>query len=108
MQAGDNILLFPENADEHEEGKSGFLREGVGQLYTGFAMIAPMYWAKTHKRAVFVPIYASKKDRTLTIGHGIVYDPDNNAAAEKERIVTSLLNAMQEMYEKENSISAAS
>ena len=108
MQAGDNILLFPENADEHEEGKSGFLREGVGQLYTGFAMIAPMYWAKTHKRAVFVPIYASKKDRTLTIGHGIVYDPDNNAAAEKERIVTSLLNAMQEMYEKENSISTAS
>lgn len=102
MQAGDNILLFPENADEHEEGKSGFVRDGgVGQLYTGFAMIAPMYWAKVHKRAVFVPIYASKKQRTLTIGYGIKYNPENNAGAEKQRIVDELLAAMQRMADEE-------
>jgi len=73
----------------------------VGQLYTGFAMIAPMYYAKTHKRAVFVPIYASRKHRTLTIGQGVVYDPDNNATAEKLRIVDALLDSMQAMYEQE-------
>ena len=67
----------------------------MGQLYTGFAMIAPMYYAKTHKRAVFVPIYASRKHRTLTIGQGVVYDPDNNATAEKLRIVDAA------MYEQE-------
>lgn len=102
MQAGDNILVFPENGEEHEPGKGGYVREGVGQLYTGFAMIAPMYYAKTHKRAVFVPIYASRRRRTLTIGHGVVYDPDNNATAEKLRIVDALLDAMQGMYEEES------
>ena len=83
------------------QGEGGYAREGVGQLYTGFAMIAPMYYAKTHKRAVFVPIYASRKHRTLTIGQGVVYDPDNNATAEKLRIVDALLDSMQAMYEQE-------
>ena len=101
MQAGDNILVFPENAENHAPGEGGYAREGVGQLYTGFAMIAPMYYAKTHKRAVFVPIYASRKHRTLTIGQGVVYDPDNNATAEKLRIVDALLDSMQAMYEQE-------
>ena len=101
MQAGDNILVFPENAENHAPGEGGYAREGVGQLYTGFAMIAPMYYAKTHKRAVFVPIYASRKHRTLTIGRGVVYDPDNNATEEKLRIVDALLGSMQAMYEQE-------
>ena len=41
MQAGDNILVFPENAENHAPGEGGYAREGVGQLYTGFAMIDP-------------------------------------------------------------------
>ena len=101
MQAGDNILVFPENAENHAPGEGGYAREGVGQLYTGFAMIAPMYYAKTHKRAVFVPIYASRRHHTLTIGQGVVYDPDNNATEEKLRIVDALLGSMQSMYEQE-------
>lgn len=64
-------------------------------------MIAPMYYAKTHKRAVFVPIYASRRHHTLTIGQGVVYDPDNNATEEKLRIVDALLGSMQSMYEQE-------
>ena len=102
MQAGDNILVFPENGEDHAPGEGGYALEGVGQLYTGFAMIAPMYYAKTHKRAVFVPIYASRKHRTLTIGHGIEYDPQNNATEEKLRIVNGLLGSMQAMYEQES------
>lgn len=101
MQAGDNILLFPENGEEHEPGQTGYAREGVGQLYTGFAMLAPMYYAKTKKRAVFVPIYASRKHRTLTIGPGVAYHPERNATEEKLRIVDELLGSMQAMYEKE-------
>ena len=48
-----------------------------------------------------MPIYASRKHRTLTIGQGVVYDPDNNATAEKLRIVDALLDSMQAMYEQE-------
>lgn len=101
MQAGDNILVFPENGEGHAPGQTGYVREGVGRLYTGFAMIAPMYYAKTKKSAVFVPIYASKKHRTLTIGQGIVYDPENNATDEKLRIVDRLLESMKAMSEKD-------
>lgn len=101
MQAGDNVLLFPENGEDHAEGERGYVADGVGQLYTGFAMIAPMYYAKTKRRAVFVPIYASKRRRTLTIGEGIRYDPENNANAEKQRIVDGLLGQMQDMSRDE-------
>lgn len=101
MQAGDNILVFPENGEEHAPGQTGYVRDGVGRLYTGFAMIAPMYYAKTHKRAVFVPIYASRKRRTLTIGQGVVYNPQANATEEKLRIVDALLASMQAMDEKD-------
>ncbi|MEG0640278.1 MAG: hypothetical protein RR824_09575 [Clostridia bacterium] len=97
MQAGDNILLFPENGEEHEVGQKGYVIGGVGKLYTGFAMLAPMYYAKTKKSAVFMPVYASKKHRTLTIGKGILYDPANNAGEEKLRIVNELLGSMQAM-----------
>ncbi|MEG1775144.1 MAG: hypothetical protein RR367_01460 [Clostridia bacterium] len=107
MQAGDNILLFPENGEDHELGQPGYAREGVGKLYTGFAMIAPLYYAKVHKRAVFVPIYASRKLRTLTIGKGVQYNPEANATTEKLRIVDSLLGEMQQMYEKECAVTGA-
>lgn len=101
MQAGDNILLFPENDTGHAVGERGYALEGVGKLFTGFAMIAPLYYAKTHKKAVFIPIYASKKTRTVRIGQGIEYQPDNGANDEKMRIVNGLLSQMQAMYEEE-------
>ena len=101
MQAGDNILLFPENDTGHAVGERGYALEGVGKLFTGFAMIAPLYYSKTHKKAVFIPIYASKKTRTVRIGQGIEYQPDNGANDEKMRIVDGLLSQMQAMYEEE-------
>lgn len=101
MQAGDNILLFPENDTGHAVGERGYASEGVGRLFTGFAMIAPLYYAKTKKKAVFIPVYASKKTRTVCIGQGIEYQPDNGANDEKMRIVDGLLSQMQAMYEEE-------
>lgn len=101
MQAGDNILLFPENDTGHAVGERGYALEGVGKLFTGFAMIAPLYYAKTKKKAIFIPVYASKKTRTVRIGQGIEYQPDNGANDEKMRIVDGLLSQMQAMYEEE-------
>lgn len=98
MQAGDNILLFPEHDQPEAPGQRGYVLEGVGELYTGFAMIAPACYAKTHKRVVFVPVYASKQLRTLTIGQGVVYDPAAPATDEKMRIVNTLVARMEAMY----------
>lgn len=98
MQAGDNILLFPEHDQPDAPGQRGYVLEGVGDLYTGFVMIGPALHAKTRKRAVFVPVYASRQLRTLTIGQGVRYDPDAPANDEKLRIVRALVGRMQAMY----------
>ncbi len=98
MEAEDNILIFPEAGEDHAYGERGYVSQGVGRMYTGFAMLGPAYYAKTGKRAVFVPIYASRRLRTLFIGKGVEYDPQIPANQEKLRIVEELLSRMREMY----------
>ncbi len=97
MQAEDNLLIFPENPDAASLDKPGYLRKGIGEFFTGFAMLAPLYFNKTGKRAIFVPVYASREKRIISFGKGIEYDPDNNPTEEKMRIVQELRTAMLEM-----------
>ncbi len=102
MQAGDNILVFSRaRVKPKAPGQKGYVSEGVGDLYTGFAMIAPAYYQKTHKKAVFIPIYASKRLRTISFGQGIIYRPEAPATQEKLRIVSELQAGMEELYQAE-------
>ncbi|MBE0600438.1 MAG: 1-acyl-sn-glycerol-3-phosphate acyltransferase, partial [Firmicutes bacterium] len=97
MQAGDNLLLFPERGDNLGPGDKGYAEEGIGELYTGFAMIAPALYKKAHKAAVFVPVYASKKLKTLTFGEAIAYDPAAPMNEENTRIVDTLHKRIEAM-----------
>ncbi len=97
MEAGDNILIFPENPNDESLDKAGYLREGVGEFFTGFTMIAQIYHQKTGKCAQFVPIFADKKRRTLTFGEPIFYDPDKPPQEEKQRIAGYLRGEMLRM-----------
>lgn len=97
MEAGDNILIFPENPNDESLEKAGYLREGVGEFFTGFTMIAQIYHQKTGKCAQFVPIFADKKRHTLTFGEAIVYNPDNPPQEEKLRISGYLRGEMLRM-----------
>ncbi len=103
MQAGDNLLVFPERGDERQPGERGYADGGIGELYTGFAMIAPAFYKKTGKTAVFIPTYASKRLKTLTFGEGIVYNPAAPANDEKLRIVNALTQSIGAMvaYEQD-------
>ena len=49
MQAGDNLLIFPERGDREAAGVRGYAEGGIGDLYTGFAMLAPALYHKTRK-----------------------------------------------------------
>ncbi len=97
MEAGDNILIFPENPFNEKQFTGSYVRKGVGEFFTGFTMVAPLYYKRTGKRCVFVPIYADKKRRTLTFGVPTVYDPDNEPNAEKERLCNTLRGEMLRM-----------
>ncbi len=92
MEAGDNILLFPEDSSTTEEGR--FRREGVSEFFTGFTVIGQMYYNKTGKRAQFIPVYADRQKRVITFGVPTLYDPDLPANDEKRRLCDYLRGEM--------------
>ena len=103
MQAGDNLLIFPENpnavAPEH-----GYERAGVGELFSGFVMLAPIYYNKTGKRCRFLPMFAHKGMRTLSFGRLVEYNPDTQPGEERDRIVAEVTAQMQAMAEREEAL----
>lgn len=103
MEAGDNLLIFPENPDGVEQGK-GYERAGIGEMFRGFAMLAPIYYNKTGKRCRFLPMFAHKNARTLSFGTPITYDPDTPPNEERDRIVDAMIQQMQEMAQREEEL----
>ena len=92
MEAGDNILLFPENAATAADHK--YVKEGVSEFYTGFTMIGQLYSQKTGKCPLFVPLYANKKERTITFGVPTRYDDTLPPGEEKDRLCAYLRGEM--------------
>ena len=90
MQAGDNILVFPENAATSPDHR--YMEEGVSEFFTGFTMIGQMYANKTGKCPLFVPLYANGKKRLITFGAPTRYDADAPVNEEKERLCVYLRN----------------
>ncbi len=85
MEAGDNILIFPENPDNK------YPREGMGDLSPGFVMLADLYWKRKGKRMRFLPMYADKSSRTITFGKIFEFNPENKLKDEQERVVAETL-----------------
>ena len=97
MEAGDNILVFPENSATNADGR--FLREGVSEFFSGFAVIGQLYYKRTGKNCRFVPIYADKQRRVISFGHEARYNGEANPAEEKERLSQVLRDEMLRMHE---------
>ena len=102
MEAGDNLLIFPENPDATEV--PGYQHGGMGDMFRGFPMLAQVYHNRTGKRCRFLPMYAHKGLRTLSFGEFILYDPDNAPMAERDRIVDEATRQMREMAEREDEV----
>lgn len=85
LECGDSMLIFPENPNAVAQDH-GYETSGVGTLFSGFAMLAQIYYSKTGKRCRFMPLFAHQASRTVAFGTEIVYDPDNDAADERQRI----------------------
>ncbi len=81
MEAGDNLLIFPENPENK------YPSEGIGELSPGFVMLADIYWKRKKKRLRMLPMYVDKKRRTITFGNIIEFNPDNNLKDEQDRII---------------------
>lgn len=98
MEAGDNILIFPENAATSADGR--YQREGVSEFFTGFTMAGQLYYNKTGHAPLFVPMYADKKKRVISIGVPTRYNPDLPTNEEKERLCVYLRGEMLKLAQR--------
>ena len=95
MEAGDNVLIFPENPENK------YPSEGIGELSPGFVMLADIYWKRKKKQMRFLPMYADKKRRKVTFGDIITFNPDNNLKDEQDRIVSETLQQIRSLAGQE-------
>lgn len=95
MEAGDNLLIFPENPEHDEKYERG----GIGKMAPGFVMLAEAYWKKTGKQMRFMPMYVNKFNRTLTFGNEVVYQPENGYRDEQTRILAEVEEQIRAMAE---------
>lgn len=103
MQAGDNLLIFPENPDADPDAP-GYEDGRPGELFRGFPMLAQVYFSRTGKRCRFLPMLAHKGMRTLSFGTEIVYDPDAAPIDERDRIVEEASRQMQALFDREEAL----
>jgi len=89
LESGEPILIFPE---------AKAVKEGVGEFMTGFEHIAKYYYQKTGKKVSFYPMFISKTNQTMYIGKPVIFNPENDAKIEKERIISTLKDRMLDSY----------
>ncbi|MCX7773718.1 MAG: hypothetical protein N2376_11465 [Clostridia bacterium] len=97
LEAEDNILLFPENPIK----TGGYVREGVGEFFSGFVNIARDYFKKTGKPITFYAIFVDKRKRTLSFSEGISYEGLGSFHEEKKRITGYLYEEMCKLAEQD-------
>lgn len=102
MEAGEPLLIFPEDARDENGHRRLYLREGVDPLSVGFVHLARLYYLKSGKLTLFVPLYANKKQRTISCGQGLLYDPQGPENQE-ETIARQLHQSMLNLYEESQS-----
>ena len=100
LQSGDNLLIFPENPNALAQDH-GYERDGVGELFAGFAMLGQIYHARTGKDCRFVPMFCSKDTHTLTFAPEIVYDAAADPEEERHRIADLCAAEMRRIWEEE-------
>ena len=99
LSGGDELLIFPENPNAAAQDH-GYEQNGVGELFSGFTMLAPIYYKRTGKRCRFVPMYAHQASRTIAFGEEIMYDPERDDMEERERLVREISGSMNHMAEE--------
>lgn len=99
LNCGDAMLIFPENPNAIAQDK-GYERDSIGPLFSGFAMLAPIYYNRTGKCCRFLPLYADQKTRTLSFGTEVVYNPDTPPIDERDRLVHEIETQLHELAKK--------
>lgn len=91
LNKGVAVLIFPEER---------YTESGVGKFQTGFEHLGKYYYQKTGKKISFYPVFISKQEKQMFISEPIIFNPENDAIQEKQRIVYYLRDKMLDSYLK--------
>lgn len=103
LQTGANLLIFPEDPDT-DPNDPGYKSGRPPMLFRGFPMLAQVYYHRTGKCCRFVPVLCHKEGRTVSFGTEILYNPENDPIAERDRIVDEAYNQMQSLFDREEAL----
>ena len=89
LQAGEDIVIFPESAEPY----NGI----VTQFHRHFADLAKLYFRRTGKAVCFVPLYVAPKLKGLYFGPPVRYNPEAPDAEELERICAAMMDGITDL-----------
>lgn len=84
LQDGKNIVIFPEQDVEHNNI--------IYEFQEGFVDIARLYYKRTGKELLFVPLYIAPKLKKMYFGKPIKFSVATPIAEERRRICDYLMN----------------
>lgn len=96
---GESIAVFP---DVEYDEKSPQLDE----IYSGFLKLEKVYHRKTGKHIPFIPLYCSKKQRSIYVGDAIYFEDGQPFGEEKTRVMAALVESINEIGRKAGDIAA--
>lgn len=77
---GKNLLIFPEDPNDHTQSY-------IKSFQTGFAQLAKIFHERTGQAVGFYPIYVDRRTNRIEIGQKIVFDPEVPFHQERDRIL---------------------
>ena len=88
LEEGENLLIFPECYDPHNN---------IVHLFQNrFVDVARIYYKKTGKTLAFVPMYLAPSLKTMYILEPVYFDPDADLPEERERVCRFLMDRITE------------
>ena len=85
LSQGDSLAIFTDRDYQNADPA-----QGVGEMYSGFLHLEPKYCALTGRHVPFVPLYASRKRREMTVGTPVYFQDGEAFRAGKARVIREL------------------
>ena len=86
LEDGNDLVIFPESPVR--------ATEFVSKVYDGFADVGRLYFQKTGKCLKFYPVYCEKKNRVISVGEPISYNPELTSRDQRRVIAEYIQNGI--------------
>lgn len=91
LEQGKNILVFPENSQKP-------INEVLCDFCMGFVHLARLYFEKTRKAVLILPVAVNQKVKGILVGRPLRFDGQSPFPAEKARLKKELESTITTLY----------